>query len=84
MASEAAGGRFGEDDQAVGPCGLKSPCGQRTQGLLLRRLVRVRRILHIGKEANRLDDVSANWIHNLDEVVQLYDVHSQRLSDAKE
>ena len=49
-----------------------APCGPGTHGLLGRRVVRAGQIVHIGKEANRLDDVEAGWIHDVDEVVEVY------------
>ena len=49
-----------------------SRCGPGTRGLLRRRLVRAGQIEHIGKEANRLDDVEAGWIHDVDEVVEVF------------
>lgn len=50
-----------------------SPCGPGTQGLLQRRPVRVGRVVHIGKEANRLEDVEAGLVHDMDEVVEVYE-----------
>ncbi len=50
-----------------------APCGPGTRGLLRRRAVRVAKIVHIGKEANRLEDVEAGWIHDVHEVVEVYE-----------
>ncbi len=51
----------------------REPCGPGTRGLLRRRLVRARSIVHIGKEANRLDAVDAQWLHDLDELIAIYE-----------
>ena len=40
------------------------PSGKQTIGLLLRRHVRVERIIYIGKESNRLEEIEAGVIHS--------------------
>jgi hypothetical protein len=53
-----------------GPGG--EPCARDTRGLMRRRTVRAVGTQHIGKEANRLDDVRAGVISDLSEVVTTY------------
>ncbi len=49
-----------------------SPCGPGTRALLRRRAVRVGRVVHIGKESNRLEDIEAGLVHDIEEVVEVY------------
>jgi hypothetical protein len=53
-----------------GPDG--KPCGRNTTGILHRRPVHVLDLRHIGKEANRLDDVQAGLIGDLNDVLTEY------------
>src|SRR5262249_53419538 len=48
------------EDKSVAPDG--GLCRRRTRGLLLRRPVVARSITHIGKESNRLDDLSSGLV----------------------
>jgi hypothetical protein len=47
-------------------------CGRATIGLLQRRHVQVDRIVYIGKESNRLEDVEAGTIHSAEEAYTEY------------
>ncbi len=49
-----------------------TPCGYHTAGVLRRRRVDVRRIHHIGKEANRIDDVAAGLVAEPGDVLITY------------
>ena len=51
-----------------------SPCGPGMRGLLRRRLVRVGKVVHMGKDANRPEDVEAGWVHDVGTVVGVYEV----------
>jgi hypothetical protein len=46
--------------------------GKQTFGLLRRRHVRVERIIYIGKESNRLEEIEAGVIHSPDRVYTEY------------
>lgn len=48
------------------------PCGSKTVGVLARRPVIALYLTHIGKESNRLEDVEARFVHDLDEVSTEY------------
>jgi hypothetical protein len=48
------------------------PSGKQTLGLLRRRHVRVERIVCIGKESNRLDEMEAGVIHSPESVYTEY------------
>ena len=48
------------------------PSGKQTFGLLRRRHVRVERILYIGKESNRLEEIEAGVIHSPESVYTEY------------
>jgi len=48
------------------------PSGKRTVGLLCRRHVRVERIIYIGKESNRLEEIEAGVIHSPESVYTEY------------
>jgi hypothetical protein len=50
-----------------------APCGPATRGLLRRRSVRARHVMHIGKEANRLENVEAGWVHSQVDVLEVYE-----------
>jgi hypothetical protein len=56
--------------KSLGPDG--SVCGRATTGLLSRRAVVASRIRHIGKEANRLEDVEAGLVGDIGEVLTEY------------
>lgn len=47
-------------------------CGKQTKGLLQRRAVHMDRLMYVGKESNRLDDVDAGLVHEWDEVRNEY------------
>jgi hypothetical protein len=49
------------------------PCRRATKGLLKRRPVCVGRVALMGKEANRIDDVSSGLAHNWGEVRDVVD-----------
>ena len=49
-----------------------NPSGKQTVGLLRRRHVRVERIIYIGKESNRLEEIEAGVIHSPDSVYTEY------------
>jgi len=48
------------------------PSGKQTVGLLRRRHIRVERIIYIGKESNRLEEMEAGIIHSPDSVYTEY------------
>ena len=48
------------------------PSGKQTIGLLQRRHIRVARIVYIGRESNRLEDVDAGTIHLAESVYTEY------------
>jgi hypothetical protein len=48
------------------------PSGKQTIGLLRRRHVRVERIIYIGKESNRLEEIEAGVIHSPESVYTEY------------
>ena len=48
------------------------PSGKQTFGLLSRRHVRVERIIYIGKESNRLEEIEAGLIHSPESVYTEY------------
>jgi hypothetical protein len=50
------------------------PCGPATRGLLQRRHVRPGIITYIGKEANRIEEVEAGLVHDIEEVRTTYGV----------
>ncbi len=56
--------------KSLGPDG--KVCGRPTRGLLARRPVEVSLVHYIGKEANRLEDVEAGLVGDLDEVLTEY------------
>lgn len=56
--------------KSLGPDG--KPCGRKTVGVLARRSVIALYLTHIGKESNRLEDVEARLVHDLDEVSTEY------------
>ncbi|GAC1414639.1 MAG: hypothetical protein NVSMB53_12720 [Gemmatimonadaceae bacterium] len=58
------------EHKSLGPDGL--PCTGDTVGLLQRRPVRIARVVAIGKEAHRLEDVESGMVHSLDEVQTTY------------
>jgi hypothetical protein len=47
-------------------------CGKQTVGLLQRRNVQVDRVVYIGKESNRLEEVEAGMIHDTDSAYTEY------------
>jgi hypothetical protein len=47
-------------------------CGKQTIGLLYRRHIEINRIVYIGKESNRLEEVESGMIQNEDEVYTEY------------
>ncbi|HEV2126692.1 MAG TPA: hypothetical protein VGW38_28365 [Chloroflexota bacterium] len=58
--------RMHPETKSLGPDGM--PCGKRTVGLLQWRLVTLGELVHIGKEANRLEVVEQGLVHDWDEV----------------
>ena len=48
------------------------PSGKKTLGLLRRRHIRVERIIYIGKESNRLEEIEAGIIHSPESVFTEY------------
>ena len=50
----------------------ESPAASKPFGLLRRRHVRVERIIYIGKESNRLEEIEAGVIHSPDSVYTEY------------
>lgn len=48
------------------------PCARQTIGLLQRRMVRATDVVYIGKESNRLEDVTAGIVHDPDEILSTY------------
>ena len=48
------------------------PSGKQTVGLLRRRHVRVERIIYIGKESNRLEEIEVGVIHSPESVYTEY------------
>jgi hypothetical protein len=56
--------------KSAGPDG--EPCGRGTVGLLGRRAVRTAYLVHLGKEANKLEEVEAGLEHDPDEVYTAY------------
>jgi hypothetical protein len=57
--------------KSLGPDG--KPCGRHTQGLLRRRVVQETYVSHVGKEANKLEEVEAGLEHPADVVYNEYD-----------
>ncbi len=57
------------------------PCTRQTAGLLTRRPVSVARIVYIGKEANRLDEVDAGIIHDYEGIQNVYGDPGEGLAD---
>ncbi len=49
-----------------------SVCGKQTIGLLQRRHVKIDRIVYIGKESNRLEEVESGMVHDEDSVYTEY------------
>lgn len=49
-----------------------APCSRQTAGLLHRRRIAIGSVTHIGKEANRLEDVEAGLIHDREEITTEY------------
>jgi len=47
-------------------------CGKQTIGLLYRRHIEIDRVVYIGKESNRLEDVESGMIQDEDEVYTEY------------
>ena len=58
------------EPKSLGSDGL--PCSRSTRGLLTRRPVTVRSISYVGKESNRLEDVTEEVVHDLDEVLEIF------------
>jgi hypothetical protein len=58
------------DAKSAGPDGR--PCDRATVGLLGRRVVRTAYLVHLGKEANKLEEVEAGLEHDPDEVWTAY------------
>jgi hypothetical protein len=56
--------------KSLGPDG--KPCGPKTIGVLARRPVIALYLTQIGKESNRLEDVEAKLVHDLDDVSTEY------------
>jgi len=50
----------------------RKPSGKQTFGLLQRRHVRVERIIYIGRESNRLEEIEAGVIHSPESVYTAY------------
>jgi len=48
------------------------PSGKQTFGLLRRRHVRIERIIYIGRESNRLEEIEAGIIHSPEGVYTEY------------
>jgi hypothetical protein len=48
------------------------PCSRATRGLLTRRPVAVRSISYVGKESNFLEDVTQEYVHDWEEVIEVY------------
>jgi len=59
------------ESKSAGGDGL--PCGRQAVGLLLRRHIRIRYVVHIGKEANKLEQVEAGIVSDQDEVYNVYE-----------
>ena len=59
------------EDKSCGPDG--QPSAASSAGLLRRRPVTVEGVRHIGKESNRLEDVQAGLMQDVDEVANSYD-----------
>jgi hypothetical protein len=59
--------RVHAEPKSRAPDGSRS--GWHAVGLLLRRPVKATRLVHIGKEANDLDDIQAGVVHDADEVL---------------
>jgi hypothetical protein len=49
-----------------------SPCGPLTTGELQRRMIHVGRIVYVGKESNRLEEVDAGVLHDEAEFLNVY------------
>jgi len=64
--------RVHRESKSLAPDG--APCDANTAGLLRRRAVRVQRdlIRFIGKESNRLEDIEAGFVHDIDDVLTEY------------
>lgn len=71
-----AGYRVHHEDKFLGPHGR--PCRKDTVGLLQRRPVKARSVTHIGKEANRLEDVQQGLVADLGEATGRASRHDQR------
>jgi len=52
--------------------GKGKPSGKQSVGLLQRRHVRVERIVYIGRESNRLEEIEAGMIHSPESVYTEY------------
>jgi hypothetical protein len=59
------------EDKSLGPDG--QPSDAASAGLLKRRPVTVEGVRHVGKESNRLEDVQAGQMQDVDEVTSSYD-----------
>ena len=66
-----AGYRVHLEEKFLGPDGR--PCRRQTVGLLQQRAVHARPATHIGKEANRLEDVQQGLVADLGEVLNEYE-----------
>jgi hypothetical protein len=53
--------------------GADGPCRRHTHGLLARRPVRAKTMLHIGKEANRLEEAQAGLVRDVGEVLNIHE-----------
>jgi hypothetical protein len=62
--------RLHPETKSLGPEG--KPCGPKTVGVLGRRPVVVLYLAQVGKESNRLEDVEAGVVHDLDDVSTEY------------
>jgi hypothetical protein len=62
--------QYHPEAKSLGPDG--KPCGRKTIGLLTRRPVIDLYLVQIGKESNRLEDVEARLVHDVDNVSTEY------------
>jgi hypothetical protein len=62
--------QYHPEAKSLGPDG--KPCGRKTIGLLTRRPVIALYLVQIGKESNRLEDVEARLVHDVDNVSTEY------------
>ena len=53
-------------------CNSRRPSGKQTIGLLHRRHVRIGRVIYIGRESNRVEEVEAGTIHSAQAVYTEY------------